>query len=216
MLNKLAWVGAPPESARAAVVLVHGRGASAGSMLTLVDEITREDQSGGQDFSEVAFLAPQAPGYTWYPYTFLAPLKQNEPYLSRALHTLSDVLAQLEASGLSSDRVALIGFSQGACLTLEFVARNARRYGGVAGLSGGLIGPADAPRDYPGHLADTPVFLGCSTVDPHIPEDRVLETSQVLERMGAQVTTRMYPNLGHTVNEDEITFIRKMVSGILN
>lgn len=216
MLNKLAWVGAPPESARAAVVLVHGRGASAGSMLTLADEITREDQAGGQGFSEVAFLAPQAPGYTWYPYTFLAPLKQNEPYLSRALHMLSDVLAQLEASGLSSDRVALIGFSQGACLTLEFVARNARRYGGVAGLSGGLIGPADAPRDYPGHLADTPVFLGCSTVDPHIPEDRVLETSQVLERMGAQVTTRMYPNLGHTVNEDEITFIRKMVSGILN
>lgn len=207
MLAKLAQTGATPETARAAVIFVHGRGATAELILPLADEIA----PGSND---LAFLAPQAPGNTWYPYPFMMPIAQNEPYLSNALRTLADLFAGLEKSGLPPERVALVGFSQGACLSLEFVARNARRYGGVAGLSGGLIGPPGTPRDYPGNLAGTPVFLGCSDVDPHIPKARVLESAQVLERMGAQVTTRIYPGMGHTINEDEIGFLREMLNGL--
>jgi phospholipase/carboxylesterase len=205
MLAKLARAGADLDSARAAVVFVHGRGATAESILTLANEIKTDDSAG------LAFLAPQAPGNTWYPYSFLAPVAQNEPDLSNALETLADLFDELENHGLSPERVALVGFSQGACLSLEFVARHARRYGGVMGLSGGLIGPPGSPRDYAGTLDGTPVFLGCSNVDPHIPEARVRETALVLENLGAQVAMRIYQGMGHTVNEDELNFLRKMV-----
>lgn len=207
MLSKLAQTGAAPDTARAAIIFVHGRGATAESILPLADEIA-------PDSSDLAFIAPQAPGNTWYPYPFMSPVAQNEPYLSNALRTLADLFADLEKTRLPPEKVMLVGFSQGACLSLEFVARNARRYGGVAGLSGGLIGPQSTPRDYPGSLAGTPVFLGCSDIDPHIPEARVLESAQVLERMGAQVTTRIYPGMGHTLNEDEIDFLHEMIEGL--
>jgi phospholipase/carboxylesterase len=197
--------GAPLETASAAVVLLHGRGASAEDILTLAPEL---------DAPGLAFLAPQAPGYTWYPYTFLAPLEQNEPHLSNALATVADVLASLERAGLGAENTLLLGFSQGACLASEYVARNARRYGGLAGLSGGLIGPDGTPRDYPGSLDGTPVFLGCSDPDPHIPTARVLETEQVLRGMGAAVTARLYPRMGHTINADEIAFVREMVAAL--
>ena len=197
--------GRPLAEAAGAVVLVHGRGATAESILTLAPEIGRPD---------LAYLAPQAAGLTWYPYSFLAPFEMNEPGLSSGLSVLAGLVERIEAAGVPAERTLLLGFSQGACLTLEHAARNARRYGGVAGLSGGLIGPPGTPRDYPGSLADTPVFLGCSDRDPHIPEERVHETARVLGALGAEVTERIYPGLGHTVNEDELEHVRAMVAAM--
>ncbi|MFO7170414.1 MAG: dienelactone hydrolase family protein [Chloroflexota bacterium] len=197
--------GAPLGAARAAMVLVHGRGASAADIMTLADELPHPD---------FAYLAPQAAGGTWYPNRFMAPIASNEPWLSSALQVLADTLASLEAAGLPPERTILLGFSQGACLATEFVARNARRYGGVVGLSGGLIGPTGTPRDYPGSLDGTPVLLGCSDVDPHIPVGRVHETAEVLRRLGAAVDERIYPGMGHTVNEDELAAVRAMMAAI--
>ncbi|MGH2542939.1 MAG: alpha/beta hydrolase, partial [Ardenticatenaceae bacterium] len=150
-------------------------------------------------------------GNTWYPNSFLAPIPSNEPWLSSALTLLGAVVRQVEAAGIPAERVLLLGFSQGACLTLEFLARHARRYGGVIGLSGGLIGPDGTPRDYAGSLDGTPIFLGCSDRDFHIPAARVHHTAGVLQRMGAHVTKRLYPNMGHTINEDELEAARRMM-----
>ena len=198
--------GAPLDRARAAMVLVHGRGATAESILDLAGEFWHP---------EMAYLAPQAAGNTWYPFTFLAPMPSNEPYLSSALAKVAAVVRQLEDAGIPPERVVLLGFSQGACLATEFAARNARHYGGLVGLSGGLIGPPGTPRDYPGSLAGTPVFLGCSDVDSHIPKERVVETAEVLRRLGGEVTARLYPGMGHTVNRDEIEFVRGMLATLL-
>lgn len=192
-------------AAHGAMILVHGRGATAQSILTLVDALPHPD---------FAYLAPQAIGNTWYPHSFLAPLAQNEPYLSSALQQVGAVLAQVEAAGIPAERVILGGFSQGACLAAEFVARNARRYGGLLVFSGGLIGPPGTPRHYAGSLADTPVFLGCSDVDFHIPKERVIESADVLRRMGAQVTAKLYPNLGHTIVDDELEHARQLVNAL--
>lgn len=197
--------GEPLDRARAALIMVHGRNADAASIL----ELTREIGQPG-----FAYLAPQAAGNTWYPYSFLTPLAQNEPYLSSALRVIETVLAHLTAAGIPAERSLLLGFSQGACLTLEFVARHAQRYGGVVGLSGGLIGPEDTPRDYPGSLDGTPIFLGCSDVDIHIPKTRVQHSTEVLRRMGGHVTERLYPGMGHTVNHDEIKFVREMMANL--
>jgi predicted esterase len=191
--------GEPLARARAAMVMVHGRGGTADDILTL---------SGGLAVSGFAYLAPQAAGNTWYPYGFLSPIAQNEPGISSGLAAVGDVLETIERGGIPAERVMLLGFSQGACLSLEFSARAARRYGGIAGLSGGLIGPEGTPRDYSGSLAGTPVFLGCSDVDPHIPASRVVETATVLRRLGGEVTMRLYPGLGHTINEDELEAVR--------
>ncbi|TMC93085.1 MAG: phospholipase [Chloroflexi bacterium] len=174
--------GEPLDRARAAMIMVHGRGASAESILDLAIEL---NQSGW------AYLAPQAAGDTWYPYRHVAQ------------------------AGIPQERTMLLGFSQGACLNLEFVARNARSYGGVAGLSGGLIGPDGTPRDYPGSLAGTPVFLCCSDVDFHVPKERVQLTAEVLQRLGGKVTMRLYPGMGHTVNQDEIDFVRGMMATLV-
>lgn len=186
------------------MILIHGRGAGAADILTIADEVI---------LPGVAYLAPQAASSVWYPNPFTAPFEANEPYLSSALEVVSTLLARVERT-VPAERVVLLGFSQGACLTLEFAARHARRYGGVVGLSGGLIGPDGTPRDYPGAFQRTPVFLGCSDVDPYIPKERVIETGQVLERMGADVTVRLYPSMAHTVNVDEIEAVRKIVSAI--
>jgi predicted esterase len=194
--------GEPLDRAQAAMLMVHGRGASAEDILTRADQLA---QPG------FAYLAPQAAGNTWYPNRFLVPLSENEPWLSSALAFIGDVLAQITDAGIPAERVMLLGFSQGACLALEFAARNARRYGGIVGLSGALIGPDDAPRDYAGSLAGTPVFLGCSDTDFHVPKERVNETAAVLERIGGNVTVRLYPNLDHAVNQDEIDFVREMM-----
>lgn len=197
--------GEPVSRARAALLMLHGRGARAEDMLSLVTEL---DQPG------FAYIAPQAAGDTWYPDRFLAPLEQNEPWLSSALAFVRAVLEEVTRAGIPYEQVILLGFSQGACLALEFAARNARRYGGVVGWSGALIGPEDAPREYKGSLAGTTVFLGCSDVDFHVPKERVHDTRQVLTRLGANVTERLYPGMGHTVNQDELDFVRGMMQGL--
>src|SRR5712692_2158322 len=186
--------GDPLSSARAAMILVHGRGASAEDIMTIGSELIRPG---------FACLAPQAQGNAWYPNPFTAPLESNEPYLSSAIAVLESLLETVVRT-IPAERVIMLGFSQGACLTLEFAARNARRYGGVVGLSGGLIGPEGTTRDYLGSFERTPVFLGCSDVDPHIRKDRVVEAEEVFKRMAADVTMRLYRGMGHTVNAEEI------------
>ena len=199
-------VGPAVDEARAVMVMVHGRGASAQDILGLSTELTAD---------EMSFIAPQAANHTWYPYSFLEPMEKNEPYLSAALQRLADLVADVEAAGVPAEKIVLLGFSQGACLATEFAARNARRYGGVCGLSGGLIGPPGTEREYPGSLDGTPVFLGCSDVDSHIPVDRVHETEEVLRALGGDVTKQIYPGMGHTINRDEIQHIQQIVDGVL-
>jgi predicted esterase len=164
----------------------------------------------------VACVAPQASGHTWYPYSFLSPLEQNEPGLSSGLAVLDALVREAIETGVPRERIALLGFSQGACLALEFVARRADRYGGVIGLSGGLIGPPSTPRDYTGSLDATPILLGCSDVDPHIPLERVEETATVLAGLGGDVTKRIYPGLGHTVNRDELDRARALLERLVS
>lgn len=199
-------LGVPLEQARAAMLLLHGRGATAEDIASLVPAI---------DQGAFCYLAPQAAANSWYPYSFLAPISQNEPALSSALNVIGALLDHIAAAGIPPERTMLLGFSQGACLTLEFAARNARRYGGLVGLSGGLIGPDGTPRDYPGSLDGTPVFLGCSEVDFHIPKQRVLDSAVWLRQLGGSVTERLYPHMGHSINADEIEQVRTMMTALL-
>jgi len=198
--------GAPAAQARAAVLMVHGRGASAPDILTLAAEF---------DTPDVAYWAPQAAGNVWYPYRFMEPIASNEPWLTSALGRVATVLGQIAAAGVPPEKTVLLGFSQGACLASEFAARHAQRYGGVVGLSGGLIGPDGTPRDYAGSLAGTPVLLGCSDRDPHIPAARVEHSAAVLGKLGGAVTLRLYPNMGHTVNHDEVRYIRALLAELV-
>lgn len=198
--------GAAVTDAAAALVLVHGRGATAHSILTLAEELA---QPG------FAYLAPQAAGNTWYPFSFLAPMDDNEPHLSSALAKLTAIVAELEETGMPPARIVLGGFSQGACLASEWMARHARRYGGLLVFSGGLIGPPGTPRAYPGSLDGTPVFIGCSDTDAHIPVARVHETAAVLRALGAVVDERIYPQMGHTVVEDELIAARQLLADVV-
>ena len=197
--------GAPLTTARAVGVLLHGRGATALSILDLAEAIHRPD---------VAWLAPQARGNTWYPNRFVAPIESNEPWLSSALAAVTDVVAQVEAAGTPRTRVVLVGFSQGACLALEALIRTPGIAGGAAGLSGGLIGPPGTVWPDSGRLDGVPVFLGCSDVDFHIPKERVLESADVLRARGADVTAILYPGMDHTVNDDEIAHVRALVDRV--
>ncbi|NOT25414.1 MAG: alpha/beta fold hydrolase [Acidobacteria bacterium] len=195
--------GAPVTSARLAVVMVHGRGASAEDILLLAEQFELDD---------VAYLAPQAANRTWYPYSFLAPMAQNEPGISSGLRRLSRLLDDLASQGLASDRVALLGFSQGACLSLEFAARFQRRYAAVVALSGALITPPGSQWSVPGLLARTPIFLGCSDVDAHIPLERVRDSANTFRSLDGAVDERIYPQMAHTVNRDEINVVRGLLS----
>ena len=194
--------GPPPEEARLVVIVVHGRGDTAAGILGLAREIALPD---------VAYVAPQARGNTWYPHSFLAPFESNEPWLSSGIRTIGRVVGGLEARRIPAERIGILGFSQGACLSLEYVARHARRYAAVLGLSGGLIGPPGTPLEYTGSMAGTPVFLGCSDVDPHIPLERVHGTARVFTALGASVDERIYPGMGHTINEDELEAVRSIL-----
>lgn len=198
--------GVPLEQAKAAMIMIHGRGANAWDILNLAGELALDN---------FAYIAPQANGNTWYPYRFMEPLNRNEPHLTSALATIADLFTFLEQNGIPRQKVMLLGFSQGACLSLEFAARNATRYGGVVALSGGLIGPDGTSRDYPGSLNGTPVFLGCSNVDPHIPEHRVHEATMVMRALGGDVTERIYPNLPHTINDDEIKAVQDLMTNLV-
>jgi predicted esterase len=195
--------GPDVDAARLVAILIHGRGASAEDILGLASEFAVDD---------VAYLAPQAANHTWYPYSFLSPIPQNEPFLTSALGILSSLVARLVEQHVPSERVVILGFSQGACLTLEFAARNPRRYAAIVGLSGGLIGPPGTPRLYPGSLEGTPAFLGCSDVDAHIPVERVRESAAVLRTMKASVDERIYRGMGHTVNADELRAVTTLLS----
>jgi len=195
--------GVPVERARLVAILIHGRGASAADILSLSEELTPGD---------VAYLAPQAAGSTWYPMSFMSPISQNEPGITSGLRTIARLIAEVAAQGVPQERVMLLGFSQGACLSLEFAARRAGRYAAVIGLSGGLIGPPGTPRAYAGTFESTPVFLGCSDVDAHIPLARVRESADIFRRMGAAVDERIYPRMGHTVNQDELQAVNALLS----
>ncbi|MPZ21565.1 MAG: phospholipase [Luteitalea sp.] len=195
--------GPDPSAARLAVVLVHGRGGSAADMLALAREL---------DVKDTAYLAPQAAGSTWYPLSFLAPLADNEPDLSSALRVLYGLLGDLEAQQVPPERIALLGFSQGACLALEFAARRPQRYAAIVGLSGGLIGPPGPPRRYSGSVGGAPVFLGCSDVDPHIPVERVHESSRVFRELQGAVDERIYPRMGHAINADELDAVAALLA----
>ena len=194
--------GTAIEEAAAVMIMVHGRGATAQDIMYLAHEFRAP---------QVAFVAPQAANSTWYPNRFIAPVATNEPWLSSALQVLDELVASLVAAGIAQERIFLLGFSQGGCLATEYAARNPRRYAGVIGLSAGLIENGDQPRIYTGSLAGTPVLLGCSDVDFHIPVTRVERTAQQFTQLGATVDMRIYPGMGHTVNQDEIEAIQRLL-----
>lgn len=188
------------------MILLHGRGGTAEDILGLARALEEP---------RLAYLAPQATGRTWYPESFLAPAERNEPWLSSALGVVRRLLETAAGAGVPAERALLIGFSQGGCLALEFAARNPARYGGVAGLAAGLIGAPGTSRDYRGSLAGTPVFLGCGDRDPFVPMDRFEETAEAMTRLGADLTKRSYPGMGHIVNEDELGHLRRMAASLL-
>ena len=197
--------GAPLDAAKAAVVMVHGRGASPQSILELSQAFPHPG---------VAFVAPGARGGTWYPMSFMAPTEANEPGITSGISVVHALVDELVAAGIPAERIVLLGFSQGACLASTAAQRRPRRYGGVVVLSGGLIGPPGTTWSAEGDFAGTPVFLGCSDIDAHIPEARVRESADHLARMGADVTCRIYPGMGHLVNEDEVAFLRDLLAAV--
>lgn len=198
--------GAALADANAVVLLIHGRGATAESILPLGDAVGLE---------AIAYVAPQAEGSTWYPQSFMAPTAANEPYLSAALLRIGGIIRALIESGVAAEKLAIIGFSQGACLASETVLRNPMRYGFLGVLSGGAIGPPGTPRDYTGSLEGVRGFLGCADRDAHIPLARVKETTAVFKAMGANVVEHIYPGTFHGVNEDEISEVRAGLSHML-
>ncbi|MFN8374575.1 MAG: alpha/beta fold hydrolase [Anaerolineae bacterium] len=199
--------GVPLSEAKAVMLMIHGRGATPQSILSLADEFS----SAG-----FAYVAPQAADSSWWPQRFVAPVAANEPYFSSALAAIDSVVQQIEAAGIPAEKVILLGFSQGAVLALEYAARHAQRFGGVVGLSGGLFGPALDRDSYKAAFSGTPVFLGCSDVDFHIPKARVEESAVMLRELGAEVTMRLYPNMGHTVNADEIEYVNQLMATVIS
>ena len=197
--------GPPLGQAPAVVIMVHGRNAAPANILDLVPRLARPD---------VTYLAPAAAGRTWYPFSFMADMASNEPGLSSGLATLASLVARVEAAGIPRSRVVLLGFSQGACLTAEFAVRHASRFGGVVVFSGGVIGPPGTAWEYGGGFDGTPAFFGCSDRDSHVPEARVRESAALFTRMGATVTTRIYPGMGHVVNDDEIACAQSVLDSV--
>lgn len=187
------------------MIMVHGRGAAPRNILDLVPRLNR------QGFT---YLAPAAANNTWYPYSFMADTAKNEPGLSSALDVLDRLVKDVVARGVRKDHIVLLGFSQGACLTSEFAVRHADRYGGVILFTGGLVGPPGTTWSNPGSFAGTPIFLGSSDPDPHVPKDRVDESAAVFTRMGAAVTERIYPGMGHTINDEEIVYAQAVMDGV--
>jgi phospholipase/carboxylesterase len=197
--------GTPLEEAEKVIIMVHGRGGSAEDM---VHNLRNHLKLAGY-----AILAPQATNDTWYPYSFLAPSKQNEPWLSSALEIIGAATSMAVTGNRSTKNLYYLGFSQGACLMLEYITRHATRYGGIFGYSGGLIGDKIYMENYAGNFESTPILLGCSDVDPHIPLHRVYASENILKDMGAKVHTRIYPGMGHTINHDEVELTNRLLLG---
>jgi len=194
--------GTKLDNAKSVMIMIHGRGATAEDILSLSAEF---------NFDGVAYLAPQAKGNTWYPYSFLSPIEMNEPGITSGLALIDSIVEMLLQKGFSSEQIYLLGFSQGACLSLEYAARNPKKFGGVFGLSGGVIGETVNQHNYSGNLEGTKVFLGCSDVDPHIPLERVDETEEVFKNLRANITKRIYKGMAHTINKDEIDFVTTLM-----
>jgi phospholipase/carboxylesterase len=205
--GSLLTAGTELEDARAAMVLVHGRGATAQSIVTMAESLHRPG---------VALLAPQARNGTWYPRSFLEPVQLNEPGRTHGLAAVDDAVERAGEADIPPERTVVLGFSQGGCLASEYVARTPRRYGGAVAFSGGLIGESVDPDDFEGDLDGTPCFLGCSDSDPHIPVERVRATAAVLDRLNGDVETRIYEGMGHGVNDDEREYVRGMVADLLD
>ena len=203
--QRVVEAGAPLGQAKVVVIMVHGRNAAPENILDLVPRLAR---------AQVTYLAPAAAGRTWYPHSFLAELASNEPGLSSGLGVLASLVTRVEAAGIPQARVVLLGFSQGACLTAEFAVRHASRYGGVAVYSGGVVGPPGTAWHESGRFDGTPMFFGCSDRDSHVPEARVTESADLCARMGAAVTTRIYPGMGHLVNDDEIAWTQGLLDAL--
>lgn len=203
----LLHAGRPLKGASGAVVLVHGRGGSASDILGLAREMYHP---------ELAYLAPEAAGNSWYPYSFLAPLTQNEPWLTSALNRLGSVIEQVSKEGIATRKTAIAGFSQGACLATEFVARHPARYGGLIAFTGGLIGPEGSTFQHTGALEGMRAFLGSGDPDPHVPWKRVQDSAEVLSRMGADVLLRRYAGMPHTISEEEIDLAKPIVMNLLD
>jgi len=193
--KEIVYSGKALDEAKRALILIHGRGATAESMLPLADHL---------DLDDFAILAPQATRNTWYPYSFLMPADKNEPWLTGALDLLDDMVGDLTKKGFSSEQIYISGFSQGACLSLEFAARNARRWGGIMAFTGGLIGEEINTENYKGDFEGTPVFIGTSDPDPHIPVTRARDSARIIQSMNAQVKLEIYPDIGHTVIPEEL------------
>ncbi|RMG74208.1 MAG: phospholipase [Chloroflexi bacterium] len=204
--QSVATAGVLLANAEEAMVIMHGRGGTNHQALALSDYL---------NVPGFAFLAPQAANHSWYPHRFIAPRKSNEPYLSSALNALHDVIKHIEAQGIPTSKIMLLGFSQGACLCGEYAARHPKRYGGVMILSGGLIGTDDELTGYKGSLDNTPIFLGCSDVDEHIPEKRVHQSAEILKKLDGNVETRIYPGMGHTINNEELNVVKSIMEQVV-
>jgi predicted esterase len=207
--------GPPLGETPVVAIMIHGRGAGPQNILDLVPALAR---------ANVTYLAPAAANNTWYPYSFMSEIARNEPFLSSALSVLQSLVAQVEAAGIKRDHIVMMGFSQGACLTTEFAIRNASRFGGFVAFSGGAIGPpgttkatagSESADKNSGNFDGTPIFFGCSDVDPHVPLERVIASAEGCARMGAAVTRRIYPGMGHLVNDDEIAWAQKLLDEVL-
>lgn len=201
----VSFTGTPLPNATSAMIMIHGRGGDAQDILAMTTHFTTPN---------IAYFAPQAQNFTWYPNRFIAPRASNEPFLSSALKTIADLITHITQGGVPTEKIMLVGFSQGACLASEFVARNPKRYGALFALSGGLIGAEGELVGYDGNLSNTPAFLGCSDVDDHIPVGRIHQSADIFTSLGATVTKRIYVGMGHIVNQDEIDFINQTMSAL--
>lgn len=190
------------KQAKKVLILLHGRGATAGDILGLESHLPLE---------KFALIAPQATNNTWYPNSFLAPIHENEPWLSSALEMLSNIMSDLRAQDFDSKDIYLLGFSQGACLCLEYAARNARRYGGITAFTGGLIGESLDPENYTGDFEGTPIFIGTGDPDAHVPVGRVKRTGEILNNMNADVSIKIYENRPHSISENELELAGNLI-----
>jgi|SRR5690606_32890245 len=188
--------------AKKALIMIHGRGGSAEDILELSQYLNVEDY---------ALLAPQATGHTWYPYPFIAPVEQNEPWLTSALDVIGKTVKSIVEAGIEPQNIFFFGFSQGACLTLEFLARNAQQFGGAVAIIGGVIGEKINKENYNGDFQQTPIFIGTSHPDFHVPIERVHDTENILKEMNAAVTLKIYENFGHSINQEEIDLANTII-----